>query len=93
MKTNQITIEKLRKKIYLYEKKEYLITGRVASKINKRKESLLFEIKPLNQNDQHKCWVRLEELYEIHHSQAPPTSEAFIAAVRKAVEQGKIKND
>lgn len=94
MSTNQITLEQLRKKLFLLEKKEVILTGRTASKIGRRKDTMLFEVKPLNPNDMSgKRWVRLDELYEIHHSQAPPTTEEFVAAVRRAVEKGKIKND
>lgn len=78
--------------MFLLEKKEVILTGRTASKVTqRRKENLLFEVKPVNPNDTSgKRWVRLDELYEIHHSQAPPTSEAFLEAIRKAVEKGKM---
>lgn len=87
------TIEELRKKIYLHEKKEVLLTGRVASKKGNRRGTYLFEIKPLNPNDNNKEWVRLDDLYEIHHSQAPPTSEEFIAAVKRAAEKYRKENN
>lgn len=88
-------MEYLRKKIFLLEKKEVILTGRTASKVtSRRKESLLFETKPLNPNDTSgKRWVRLDELYEIHNSQAPPRYEDLVAAVKKAVDKGKITND
>lgn len=77
------------------EKKEVILTGRTASKLTaRRKEITLFEVRPANPNDNsEKQWVRLDDLYEIHHSQAPPTYERLMEAVREAVEKGKIKDD
>jgi hypothetical protein len=95
MSQNKLTMEDLRKRIFLLEKKEVVLTGRTASKINqRRKDTLLFEVKPANPNIQgEKKWVRLDELYEIHHSQAPPTYERLIEEVRKVVERGKMKDE
>jgi len=71
-----------------------MLTGRTASKVtSRRKENLLFEVRSTNLNDPMRRWVRLDELYEIHHSQAPPTSERLLEEIKKAVEKGKMKNE
>lgn len=64
----KITLEQLMKKRFLFEGSEVQMTGRYAKKSNRSKTFLLFEIRPSDMNaTPFKKWVRISDLYEIHH--------------------------
>jgi hypothetical protein len=56
-------------KTYVYEKKEYKLTGRTATKtLRSSKTKTLHEIRPSEAdptNNAYNVWVELDELYEI----------------------------
>jgi len=92
-----VTVEELKRRLYLFEHQEVVLTGRTAIKDRGRRTRILFEIRPHNPNDpnQHKQWVRLDDLYEVRPSHRTfHTSEDLVDAVRRVVQQTeKNKNE
>lgn len=87
----QTTLEDLMRKRFLFEGAEVQLTGRYAKKTSRHKEVVLFEIRPTNPSTQWKRWIRLAELFEIHHplSHRVEFAEDLLDAVRRAKENEK----
>lgn len=68
MANETISLEDLMKKRFLHEGAEVQLTGRYADKTERSRQTFLFEVSPVNYNgEKWKRWVRLTDLYEIHH--------------------------
>ena len=64
MTKKQVSVDELKKNIWLFEGREVRMTGRVADKQYGRTKEYLFEIYyPNTQNDSIKKWVRLQDLW------------------------------
>lgn len=87
-KTKQVSVEELKKNIWLFEKKEVRMTGRTAAKEYGRQKTFLFEIYYPNtmNNNTEKKWVRLEDLWHVRSvSERVYVPTDLIDAVRRVV--------
>lgn len=92
----KITIEELKRRLYLYEHQEVILTGRTAVKNRGRRKVVLFEIRPHDPNHAHqfKKWVRLNDLYEVRPTNRTfYASEDLVEAVRRVVKQKEKENN
>lgn len=90
MERRTVTIEELKRKLYLYEHQEVILTGRTAVKSRGRRKVVLFEIRPHDPNhaNQFRKWVRLNDLYDVRPTNRTfNASEDLVEAVRRAVQQ------
>jgi len=90
MDTNNRIIEELRRKHFLYQDIEVILTGRTAEKVTTRRTHILFEIRPReNADGSWKKWVRLDELWVIHPAAYPVDTSSLLEAVRAVVAKNK----
>ncbi len=86
-KKKQVSVNELKKNIWLFEKMEVRMTGRVSEKQYGRTKEYLFEIYyPNTQNNTTKQWVRLEDLWLVRSASETvyiPTD--LIDAIKKVV--------
>lgn len=90
MERRTVTIEELKRKLYLYEHEEVILTGRTAVKSHGRRKTVLFEIRPHDPNhaNQFRKWVRLNDLYDVRPTNRTfYASEDLVEAVRRVVQQ------
>lgn len=83
------------KKRFLFEETEVQLTGRYADKSDRSRTMFLFEITPSGMSQTHKWkkWVRISEMYEIHHPLGRKVEFArdLVDAVRRVKQQKKEK--
>jgi len=83
----QVSVNELKKNVWLFDKKEVKMSGRCAEKQYGRKKEFLFEIYyPNTQNNTTKQWVRLEDLWLVRSASTTvyiPTD--LIDAIKKVV--------
>jgi len=89
-KKAHVSVEELKKNIWLFDKSECRMTGRTATKEYGRTKEYLFEIYfPNTQNTTTKKWVRIQDLWLVRSASEKvyvPTD--LIDAVRKVVAEG-----
>lgn len=88
-KKEMISVDDLKKNIWLFDKKECKMTGRTATKEYGRKKEYMFEIYFPNQTAHvEKRWVRLEDLWHVRSaSEKVYVPRDLIDAVRRVVEE------
>lgn len=88
-KKEMISVDELKKNVWLFDKRECKMTGRTATKEYGRKKEFMFEIYFPNQSTNvEKKWVRLEDLWHVRSaSERVYVPRDLIDAVRKCVEE------
>ena len=88
-KKEMISVDDLKKNIWLFDKKECKMTGRTATKEYGRKKEYMFEIYFPNMSTHvEKKWVRLEDLWHVRSaSEKVYVPRDLIDAVRRVVEE------
>lgn len=87
-KKEMVSVDELKKNIWLFDKKECRMTGRTAIKEYGRQKNFLFEIyypNTMNSNTEKK-WVRLEDLWHVRSaSERVYIPRDLLDAVRQCV--------
>ena len=87
-KKEMVSVDDLKKNIWLLDKRECRMTGRVATKEYGRQKQLMFEVYFPNQHNIDKRWVRLEDLWHVRSaSERVYVPRDLIDAVRRVVEE------
>jgi len=86
-KKEMVSVDELKKQVYLHEKKECRMTGRTAVKEYGRQKQYMFEIYyPNSSTNVEKKWVRLEDLWHVRSaSERVYVPRDLIDAVRRVV--------
>jgi len=91
MAKKMVSVDELKKHVYLFDKTECKMTGRTAIKEFGRTKEYLFEIYFPNMSmNVEKRWVRLQDLWHVRSaSETVYVPKDLIDAVRRVVEEGK----